>query len=381
MRATAAVFLVACTSSPAVHAPSRDQLTRFAHVENVIPVVVKVGDDTGLAIVDTGNPLSDLDQSKFASVAALPLDGGTVASLQLDGSTSPDVYVVGSPFTDLTADPTFPIVGNMGCSAFCAGVPSFDYRDGTFALDATPPTGLGADIAIPFSFEGGNIDNFGQRVTSRVIVTVELEGHAYQMMLDTGATSVSVSERAFAALTADGRTTIAGQTAIVSGASTSTLTRAASITLAGVEVDDAVVIHDSGFDTVLTAISNDVGHTIDGSLGGTFLNHFYVTVDYANRIVHLAPYDDVSFVLDQGHTIGLSLTTDAAGQLVIASVAGDAAAKGLHVGDVVQAIDGIDASAGYYALAEATYGPLGATKTVELADTSATLAVDELLPL
>jgi hypothetical protein len=220
-------------------------------------------------------------------------------------------------------------------------------------------------------------------------VTVSLEGKDYSMILDTGATDVTVSAAAFAALTADGRTQISGGVDTTSGMSTSSLTRAATVAVGGVVVDGVVIAHDPSFDTnQLTQLSSDVGQTIDGSLGGTFLHDFYVTIDYPSHELTLARYADLSFILDQGELIGITLGISTTGAYEVTAVSGDAATKKVSVSDVVTAIDGTDlASVSSLQVAALLYGKVGSTKQVtfgkasKLAKMTVPILVDETLPL
>ena len=365
-----------------------------------------------------GNPFADLDPSYFPSLTGLPDVGGTVPSIALNGEPTLNAFVIGGSALDVGIDPTLLVYGNVGCSTLCGHVPSFNYRDGIFTLDAgAPPAGLGPEIVVPFTLEGGDLVQSGQSVASRVIVTVDLEGNPYEMMLDTGATNITVSQAAFDALTADGRVTIDrssraaatvggrrdgdvrrarvndrvtidGVEGTVDGTSTSKLTRAATVGTGGVVATGPVIVHDSSFDMILANISTDVGHTIDGSLGGTFLENFYVTIDYANGMVHFAPYNDPSFILDQGRTIGITLDAPQDGGFPVLSVTGDAATKGIEIGDLVIRIDDVDFStAGYFEAVETIYGAVGTTKMVtfgnaaQVSHMTVPLVVDEALPL
>jgi hypothetical protein len=172
-----------------------------------------------------------------------------------------------------------------------------------------------------------------------------------------------------------------------SGVSSSSLARAASIVVGGVEVDSVVVAHDTSFDTNLGAVSMDAGQTIDGSLGGDFLHDFYVTVDYAASTVHLARYSDLGFAVDQGEQIGIGLEAEGS-DYVVSGTSSAAAAKGISVGDLVVAIDDVNLSG--LSLAQASlplFGKVGSTKTVkfgsaaQVENQTLSLLVEEFLPL
>jgi hypothetical protein len=207
------------------------------------------------------------------------------------------------------------------------------------------------------------------------------------MILDTGATSVTVSQAAFTALTADGRTQImTGGVETTSGTSTTSLARAAKIIVGGVEVDSVVVAHDTSFDTNLASVSMDAGQTIDGSLGGDFLHDFFVTIDYAASTVQFARYSDVGFAVDDAEALGIALEAEG-NDYDVSAVSTAAAAQGISVGDTVLAIDDVALSG--LALSQATlplYGKVGSTKVVkfgaaqQVANQSLTMVVEEFLP-
>jgi len=399
--ALAVVVLGACGSSssngltsndasvPPWIAPSAGDLAAFSYLTDTIPATITVDGARGLAVIDTGDPWVLLDPTTFPAAASLSQSGGTVPSIALAGTSTNDPWVYGSTTGDVDIDPTFAIEANVGCTVLCGLVASFNYRDVTLTLgSATTPSGLEASTTLGFMLLGG--DGTSMFPASRIVVTVSLEGKDYSMILDTGATDVTVSAAAFAALTADGRTQISGGVDTTSGMSTSSLTRAATVAVGGVVVDGVVIAHDPSFDTnQLSQLSSDVGYTIDGSLGGTFLHDFYVTVDYAKEQLTLARYQDLSFILDQGELIGITLgVVSGTGVYEVTAVSGDAATKKVSVNDVVTAIDGTDlASVSSLQVAALIYGKVGSTKQVtfgkaaKLANMTVPILVDETLPL
>ncbi len=373
----------------AAPAPASGDLKAFSLLTNSIPAYVTVGGASAWALVDTGNPWVLLDPTTFPAAASLPTSGGTLSSIALASETASNAYVFGSNSGDVQADATFRLAGNIGCSVVCDFAPAFNYRDVTLTLgNTTPPDGLGTPVTVPFSFEGGGTEDGVEVPRSRIVVTVSVEGTDYPMIVDTGATDVTLSQAAFTSLTSDGRAQISGGTAeTTSGVSTSSITRAASVAVGGAVVESLIVAHDSSFDTNLAAVSTDVGETVDGSLGGSFLHDFYVVIDYAAQTITLTPYTDLGFILDAGEHIGITLGASA-GTYVVADASADATAAGVQVGDEVVSIDG-------QVLTEVTsleaetllYGKVGSTKEVtfaaaqQLAGMTIPLMVEETLPL
>jgi hypothetical protein len=295
---------------------------------------------------------------------------------------------------DVTGDSDFTIDANVGCTVICGFTPSFNYRDVALALNAaTAPTELEGATTFSFSLKGGGEKDAGIAVypPSRIVVQVKLEGEEYSMILDTGASAVTVSQAAFSALTKDGRAQLSGSTETTSGASTSSTTRAASVVVGGVELDGVLVSHDPTFDQHLQDTSGDVGVTIDGSLGGSFLHEFYVTVDYAQQQVTLARYSDQSFAIDLAEHVGLLLETATEGAnvvYVVGQATGDAASKGVEAGDIVTAIDNYSfASLSPLQISTLLFGQVGTVRRVTFgaaknnANKTVPILVEENLPL
>ena len=294
---------------------------------------------------------------------------------------------------------TFNLDANVGCTVVCGFSPSFNYRDVELTLAASgqaPPTpsNIEAAVVVPFSFEGGGLEGGLTVPKSRIVVPVTIEGVKYTMILDTGASDVTVSAAAYSALVADGRTQISGGTTqTASGSSTSAITRAASMVVGAsggptVEVTGVIVAHDSSFDSNLESVSTDVGETIDGSLGGTFLHDFFVTVDYTSQTISFARYTDTSFNLDAAEHIGLTLGTDAAGDYGVASVSGSAVALGIEEGDIIVRIENEELSTlTTLEIATLPFGAVGSTRAVTFgaaannANMTIDVPVDETLPL
>jgi membrane-associated protease RseP (regulator of RpoE activity) len=226
---------------------------------------------------------------------------------------------------------------------------------------------------------------------SRIVVTVSIEGTKHTMLLDTGASDVTVRSSVFSSLTQDGRATMtAGTVETVSGTSRATMTRTRSVVLDGVEVDGVVVLGDAATDMLFESVSQEVGQTVDGSLGGNFLNQFYLTIDYAGQTLAFARYTDTSFIIDPAERLGFMLGRATDGTYKVASVVAksDAANQGVHVGDAIVAVDGAElAGASVSQILARMSGVPGTTKLVtfgtarSLAGQTVAIQVSELLPL
>ena len=390
----AALFLAGCSSSsesgPVSYTLDPQDLLAYSHATALVPASVVANGTSAVLFVDTGSPFVAIDPAAFGDVVA---NGavGNLALLQVGSSSFSDVQVVGA--SSLTPqDPHAPVVGVLGCSIICGHVASFDYQGARFGLDgALTPPAVGPGTSFAFTLEGGGtVQASNAPVTypaSRIVVDVMIEGAPHTMILDTGASYVTVRSTVFATLTADGRTTMPADAETASGADALTLARAKAVVVGGVEADGVVVA--GGADTLFDTVTTEVGQTIDGSLGGTFLQGYFLTIDYPNQKVTLAPYADTSFVTDPGRRLGFDLAS-ANDVYVVADVlpGTDAAAKGVSPGDTIVSIDGLElAAADLSEAAEALRGVPGQAKTIQfgeaeaLANRTVTILVDELLPL
>jgi predicted aspartyl protease len=390
-------FLGACSSSPSADnsssLPPTSELIAFTHVTNILLAPVDIGGTTALLGVDTGDPFLFLNPASYPAAPVV----GSVSAVSIGSDDLINVPVITSTESPPSPDPAVPLGGLLGCTVICRSVVSFNYRDAIFSIGShAAPSGLMPERQFAFTLEGGgekeSLDGMSVTVPkSRVAVDVEIEGTTHRMILDTGATSVTVNKSVFLDVTKDGRVQLSGGSVSTTlGMSTGSFTRTKLISVGGVEATDVVIAYDASFDTNLDAVSMDAGETIEGSLGGTFLNNYYVTIDYPNQKVHLAPYADRSFILDPGISAGFALQMESDGSYVVSTVFSgtEAVTKGVSVGDAVVAIDGQKlASLTVSEIGILGSGNLGATKSVtfgaakNLANQTVSFALTNLLPL
>jgi PDZ domain/Aspartyl protease len=372
--------------------PSRAELVAFTRLLDSIVVPVDVGGTTALLQVDTGNPWVEVNPKVFPEA---PSNAGNVAALSVESERLTNVQVISQSSSCKSPDPGIVVGGFLGCTVLCKSVVAFNYRDVAFTIGRQEaPPDLLSETKIPFVLEGGGTNQIGGATVttppSRIVVSVDVEGVAHRMIVDTGASLVTVDKALFASITKDGRPELAGGMACTpSGPSVTTAARVLTLGVAEALVHDVVVAHDTAFDETLALISEDAGETIEGSLGGTFLDQFYVTIDYPAGELHLAPYADTSFVVDPAQLMGFALEARPGGGYVVSNVVlgTDAASKGVHVGDEVLAIDGQKLAP--LSTTEATvllFGKVGATKKVQfgtaakLDHMTVAIAVNEFLP-
>jgi hypothetical protein len=380
-----------CSSgSTAGQAPlaSHDEIVAYSHVMDLIPAQVDVDGVSGFLVVDTGAPIGAVDRANFPgapSVGAV----GTVQSLSVGPVHATNLSVFGTDAFS-SDDPAMTVGGLLGAGVFVDRRVTFNYRDAKFTIGGEPtPSGTGTPTTVPFSLEGGGTESNLPR--TRIVVNVDIEGRSHLMIVDTGASMVTVDGDVFASLTTGGRPSApAGMLHTTTGDAEATMLRTRSISLGPVASTGVVVTHDTDFDSHLDQVSAEIGHKVEGSLGGSFLHDYFVTVDYPNQQLHFARYDDLGWVVDAGERLGFQITRPAAGRCEVVNVipGTDAARQGVAVGDVVVAIDGAPlASLTLSELAAKVCGPVGTLRNVQFgaaknhANQTVAIRVDELLPI
>jgi hypothetical protein len=352
------------------------------------------GHPGGRLLIDTGSPFTLINPAQFPGATLAPTTqvtvnlgfGGVtvdnVPALQLTGSTMDDLHLAG-------------IGGGNMMKQFSA---AFDYRGMKFRLgDGPAPDGAAQPgTEIPFVLQGGGAVMAGAGMTvlfsaTRIPVTVDIEGTSHQFILDTGASEVNVRSSLFTQLTADGRPQLGGfPVTTASGPATATVTRTRSVSVAGETVTNVATMTIG--DTLLDSLSGEVGHTVDGLLGGTYLREFFVNVDYARGKLHLQRYASRDHIVDELQRVGIATGAGTAGggiSVVTVYARTDAEQKGIGAGDELLTVDGVpvdplDAIANEIAV----QGAVGTTKVLgfgtaqspNVAHMQLTVRVDDLVP-
>jgi hypothetical protein len=289
-----------------------------------------------------------------------------------------------------------PIVGGNMMRAFST---QFDYRGMQLRIgEGADPAGVEAGGTLAFALEGGGVGTIDASRTmlvnfpaTRVAVTVDIEGTSHPMVLDSGASEVALRQELFDALVADGRAQVTGfSLSTASGPMAGRVTRARSITVGDQTVVGPAVLS-LGSDQLLDSLANEVGHDVDGLLGGSYLREFLVTIDYPKRSLRLQRYVPPSPVPDEFRRVGIEIVPSGNGFAISKVYPGsDAAAKQLAARDVVVTIDGqaLTGMSGLEAdiLLDGEVGTtkeigLGATANAGLANMVIPIRVDDLLPV
>jgi hypothetical protein len=349
------------------------------------------GHPGGRLLVDTGSPYTLIDPQQFPG-ATLPPQQQVNVNIGLGAliiDAVPSIQITTSTMDSLH------LGGILGANVMRQFSTEVNYRDQDLRLgDGAPPTGVEVPGAsLPFKLEGGSSPLTTSGIpapTTRVPVTVTLEGTDHPFILDTGASDVTVRAALFSSLTADGRARLGGLTVTTaSGEKDAEVSRLRTMSALGESVPNVpfLTLND---DTLLDSLASEVHHPIDGLLGGSFLREFLVTIDYPRGVLHLQRYDTRDHISDEFQRVGIQLT--ASGTSYFAGVVyqgSDAAAKGLRAGDQVLAIDGQALAAlNPIAADQLLQGPVGSTHRLSLGATAlSTLAftdlvvrVDDLVP-
>jgi len=315
--------------------------------ENVIFVDATLdGHAGGRLLVDTGSPFTLVNGALFAGVMLPPqtqvnVDVGVgeltidqVPALQLTGGSMDQLRLAG-------------ILGGNVLRQFSA---TFNYRDQLLQLGAGAlPDGVEDETQLKFELSGGGLASLDGHVITvpktRVPITAMLENKSYHFVLDTGASDIVLRSSDFDAIASDGRPVLDDAPfTTVSGPGTTRVTRVHTVTLGGQTVTDVAVASE---DDIIDAISSELGYSLDGLFGGDFLREFLVTIDFPRGVVELRRYTTRDHVMDEFKRVGFWLAASGSTGFTVAALhaGGDAANRGVAVGDQILAIDGTDLSA------------------------------------
>lgn len=309
--------------------------------------------------IDTGSPVTVLDTDHFPGG---PGKSDTDLTL-FDAVFNHDVVrynLGGSPPQGATLT-----VGGIIGSDFLKGHELvIDYAGAQGWLDpsGTPPVAVvGGGATIDFQLKGGgtfNIPEAGSKSVgaTRVLVEATVEGVPVTALVDTGAAYSIVDPDLISDLGGKGRPVLSGVRINQSGGNVdATLTRVETLKVGGATVEGAVVAQIG--DNVLGNTSAEVGQEVRLFVGGTFLRHFLLTLDYTTDKISLRPYADMGHIdPDEWLGPGLRFQDGPGGDLVVYDVFGGSAAEaaGVQEGWRLAEIEG-KSVAGYSPEAFAVY--------------------------
>jgi len=264
-----------------------------SHAVVSVPVTVD-GAASMPFIVDTGAPLTLIDPTKFMAAGIQP-GAQQLMSLTVGMAVSAmNVQVIAaSPCGVMVCSDSQP-AGLLGGNVLTQYKLTIDYRGGAVGFNSpTIPNGVGAAVMAPFDLAGGgaiSIPGMGGQVTvpaTRIALNVEIEGVSHPFVLDTGSSSMVLSSSFFDSLVADGRAQGSVNVSTVNGTENEPSTTLNQVAVGGAVQSNVAAVR-SPFD--LGVLSAEVGHTVDGLLGGAYLDGYFLTIDYPARQIVLRPY-------------------------------------------------------------------------------------------
>jgi hypothetical protein len=245
-------------------------------------------------VVDTGSPLTLVDPTKFAGLGIQNGDVSQVSTLDVGTLHLTDVEVVAKSPCGLMVCPATEPAGLLGGDVLVDFAVSLDYRAAAAAFGSFPlPNKLAPPMMTGFALEGG-----GQIVppgmlaamplpATRISIQVTIEGTAHPFVLDTGSSALVLGPALYDSIVADGRPQSSVSVSTVSGNSNEPSTRLGSVIFAGEEQQNVEAIK-APLD--LSTLEKEVGHSVEGLLGGAFLEHYLLTIDYPAREITLRAY-------------------------------------------------------------------------------------------
>jgi hypothetical protein len=342
----------------------------------------------GQVILDTGSPLTLLDAHGF--------DGAPINS----GHYTADLTVAGAGVSGVTVIPLIAggglVDGIVGGDVFHTSTLALAYRDKQVRFgDGPSPDGIDASATpVAFSLEGGGEGRINNEVISypatRVIVNLSIDGEDHVVMLDSGASATTLRTSVFDHMIADGRPRIDDGPTVstLTGPAQTRLTRARKLAIGGFELANSLV--STIGDDLFNNIGQEVGHNLDGVVGGTYLREFFVTIDYSNHQLRLQRWNDGSHIPDEMVRVGIELGAGPPYSVATVYSGSDAQKQGIRIGDELRAIDGTDLSSKDPAfISSALAGKVGESHTLTMGATTDTtingksveVRVEDLLPV
>jgi hypothetical protein len=292
--AIAVSSLAACGSGDIQTVQSDDQTVAGTVTAGVISLPVSIdGTATQPFVLDTGSVLTRLDPNRFSGLGLTP-GFGPISTLDVGGVVhlmDVDVYTA-ELCNDMNMCRGTEPAGLLGGKELVTYRFTIDYRAQSVTFgDFTPPADVAAPFEVTFALEGGGEGMIaGTRVSlpaTRIVVQVDIEGTLMPMILDTGSSTMVLKPELFDALVADGREQTTIDLGTVAGTQQVALTRVHSVALAG-ETQTEVEAVRAPLD--LGLIEAEVGHPVNGLLGGRYLENYVTTIDYPARLITLRAY-------------------------------------------------------------------------------------------
>jgi len=265
----------------------------------VVSVPVSIdGTMTMPFLVDTGAVLPRLDPAHFGALMITP-GLAQVSTLDVGSVHLTDVQVVaaslcgaGMGMGTTMMCPGAGAAGLLGGAVMEGFAVTIDYHRSAVTFGAfTPPASARAPIMVPFALEGGGLATVGDASVTlpatRIALDVNVEGTVVPMLVDTGSSTMVLDPAFYDALVADGRAQSTTNVSTVMGTESVSSTKLRAVSLAGAAQANVTAVR-SPFDMGL--ITHEVGHPVQGLVGGAYLDNYLTTIDYPARQLILRPY-------------------------------------------------------------------------------------------
>jgi hypothetical protein len=243
-------------------------------------------------LVDTGAPFTRLDPTRFGSLMITP-GLGQVSTLDVGSVHLTDVEVVAASLCGAgMMCPGGGAAGLLGGAVMDGFAVTIDYRRSAVTFGAfTPPSNARPPVMVPFALEGGGPVTVGDaNVTlpaTRIALDVNIEGTVVPMLVDTGSSTMVLDPALYDALVADGRAQSTSNVVTVMGTESVPSTKLRAMSLGGAEQANVAAVR-SPLD--MTLIESEVGHPVQGLVGGAYLQNYLTTIDYPALQITLRPY-------------------------------------------------------------------------------------------
>jgi hypothetical protein len=321
-----------------------------------VPSVSATADGTGGTLLcDSGAPLTLLDNDHFTALA----DGEHAVDLVAGELGFPDLPVLAFDVINYAQNRQPPLDGIIGGDILGAFAFSLDYagqriwlEDADSELPAeADPAALGEAVEVEGEVAGGGVFGIPGAAravgATRFLVRVEIEDLAEPTwaLVDTGASSVVLSNQLVDLLAPDGRPRLDGVTVGTAvGEQTAYFTRVWSMRL-GADAQGSVPVLVLPDDAIFQSVSQEVNRSVHAVVGGSYLRWFLATLDYPDRRLILRPYLEPDHV-DRDEFVGVGFEMepvpgDDEWRVAVVYPGTDAAAEGLEVGETVHTLDGV----------------------------------------
>jgi hypothetical protein len=256
-----------------------------------VPVSIE-GTMTMPFLLDTGAVLTRLDPTRFSALMLAP-GLAQVSTVDVGTVHLTDVQVVAASLcgTGMMC-PGGGAAGLLGGDVMDGFAVTIDYQRSAVTFGAfTAPSSVRAPVTVPFDLEGGGSATVGETPVTlpatRIAVDVSIEGMVVPMFVDTGSSTMVLQPALYDAIVADGRAQSTASVATIMGTESVPSTKLRDVSLAGAAQANVAAVR-SPLD--MSLLEREVGHPVQGLVGGAYLQKYLTTIDYPARHITLRAY-------------------------------------------------------------------------------------------